>query len=432
MSKKIAIVGGGLTGLTLAYHLSKKNDVYIFEKEKDLGGLTQSFQLKNWQWPLENHYHHIFSNDKKIINFAKKLGLKFKFNTPNTSSLIDGEVIKISNPIDLLKFSKLSLFNRLRMALVLTYFKLTPCWRFFEKHTSKDWLMKFMGKTNFEVLWKPLFDKKFHNLENKISLTWFYARIKKRTSQLGYLNNGFAQIFTKLVEKIKKNQTTILTNVFIEKIKKNKNNQFQINFSRNNKNQKISDFDQIIFTTSNEVILKLFHDFPKKYQSKMAKIKHFGAITFVLILKKPFLKNKTYWLNINDKKYPFLAIIEHTNFIKKKYYNNNHVVYISQYLPTNHELMNLNKDEIFQKYQPYLKKINPGFENNLITIKMFKGYCAQPIITTNFSKKIIPFQTPEKNIFIVNMAQIYPYDRGTNYAVDLAEKFLKFYAKIKS
>jgi protoporphyrinogen oxidase len=430
MSKKIAIVGGGLTGLTLAYYLSKKNDIYVFEKEKDLGGLTQSFCLPKWKWPLENHYHHIFSNDKEIINFAKKLGLKFQFTSPITSSLINNQIVKISGPIDLLKFPNLSIFNRIRMALILAYFKLTPFWHCFEKHTSKQWLIKFMGRENFRVLWMPLFDKKFHNLQNKISLTWFYARIKKRTTKLGYLEKGFSDFFLKISQKIKENNANIVNNTEIKNIKKLKNNKFEISYLQANQNKKITNFDKVIFTTSNEIILRIYKDFPKKYQKQMTRIDHFGALTMVLILKKPFLRNKTYWLNINDKEYPFLAIIEHTNFIKKKFYNNQHIIYISQYLPTSHKLMTLNKSEVLEKYLPYLKKINENIKENLIESKIFKSYCAQPIVTTNFSKKIIPFQTPEENLFVVNMSQIYPYDRGTNYAVNLAEKFIKFYAKI--
>ena len=40
MKKKIAIIGAGITGLTLAKYLSKKNyDISIYEKSSEIGGV---------------------------------------------------------------------------------------------------------------------------------------------------------------------------------------------------------------------------------------------------------------------------------------------------------------------------------------------------------------------------------------------------------
>ena len=86
---KIAILGGGITGLTSAYYLAKKgHQVTVIEKEKILGGLASGFKGDNWDWNLERTYHHIFSSDKNILNFAKEIGFdKFYFKSPVTSSL---------------------------------------------------------------------------------------------------------------------------------------------------------------------------------------------------------------------------------------------------------------------------------------------------------------------------------------------------------
>ncbi len=431
MSKKIAIIGGGLTGISLAYYLSKKNyHVVVFEKEAKLGGLTQSFKLPQWDWSLENHYHHIFSNDQNIIQLARKVGVEFQFHQPNTSSLIRNHVFRLSSPLDFLKFPYLSFFNRLRMIIILAYFKLTPFWKHLEKHTSQKWLIKFMGKKNFDIIWLSLFKKKFHHLKSKISLTWFYGRIKKRTVKLGYPKKGFANLIQKIVTIAKKQKCQFLYNSKITNLSTTKKSQILVHFNQLNKKKKMI-FDQTIITTSNQIMTKIVKNLPLDYCRNIAKTENFATITIVLILKKSFLKNQIYWLNINNEEYPFLAIIEHTNFIKSKFYNHQHLVYISQYLPFNHPLMTLHKKDILKIYLPHLKKINSEIKNILVDFYMFKNYYAQPIVTSNFSQKKISFQTPIKNIFLVNMNQVYPYDRGTNYAVSLAKKFVKYYAKIK-
>jgi len=69
---KIAIVGGGLTGLVAGYRLSQKgHKITIFEKEKELGGLAGGFKLGGTY--LEKTYHHIFRKDKYIIDLIEEL-----------------------------------------------------------------------------------------------------------------------------------------------------------------------------------------------------------------------------------------------------------------------------------------------------------------------------------------------------------------------
>jgi hypothetical protein len=44
---------------------------------------------------------------------------------------------------------------------------------------------------------------------------------------------------------------------------------------------------------------------------------------------------------------------------------------------------------------------------------------AQPIVTVGYKQRIPPLATPVRGLFLANTTQIYPEDRGTNYAVRL-------------
>ena len=144
----------------------------------------------------------------------------------------------------------------------------------------------------------------------------------------------------------------------------------------------------------------------------------------VLFMKKPFMK--FYWLNNGNKDIPFGGLIEHTNFIDKKYYDNKHVLYISNYMYENDPLYSISKNELFKKYVPMLKTINQDFDpKNVERIEVFKERYAQPIITKNYSKIIPNFKIQEENIFIASMPQIYPEDRGLNYAIRLGIEVAK-------
>ena len=82
----------------------------------------------------------------------------------------------------------------------------------------------------------------------------------------------------------------------------------------------------------------------------------------------------------------------------------------------------MEKEEVLKLFDPFLRKINPEYKNSLIDYQLFKAPFAQPIIPTNYSKMIPPMITPLKNVYLANIEQVYPWDRGTNYAVELGQK----------
>lgn len=410
---KIAIIGAGFTGLSAAYFLSKKRyDVSVFEKEKTPGGLAIGFKNNNWDWYLDRYYHHIFTSDMNIRKLSDEIGIKIIFTRPKTKSLIDHKIYSFDTPMDVIKFDKLSLVERLRMGLVLAYLKINPFWQSLENISADNFLPKFMGNNPYRVLWEPLLSSKFGEYKKEIPLSWFWARIKKRSAQLGYPEGGFQNLANRIEARLKNRGVKFYFQTEVKEIRK-ESNKF-----------KISDFyfDKVIFTPSCEVFLKMVKDLPKDYVSRLKKLKTLAFLNLVLILKKQFLADGTYWLNVCNKNYPFLSVIEHTNFIDKKYYGNQHLVYIGKYLDTNDPILSKSPSELLEIYDPYLKKINPTYRFSLIAYHLFADFYAQPVITLNYSKIIPSLETPIENLSLANMQQVYPWDRGVNYAVELGER----------
>ena len=72
----LAVVGGGITGIAAAYELAKtsKFKVTVFEKEKNLGGLSSSYQ---WNGVVcDRFYHVILPRDINTLDFIKDLGIE--------------------------------------------------------------------------------------------------------------------------------------------------------------------------------------------------------------------------------------------------------------------------------------------------------------------------------------------------------------------
>jgi len=406
---KIAIVGAGICGLTSAYILSRDgHSVSVFEKEKTLGGLAGSFKDENWQWSLEKYYHHFFSSDKEVSSLLRQLGLQDKlfFKTPKTSLFIRGKICTFDTPWAVLSFPYLNILEKLRVGLVTGWLKITPFWQHLEKVTAERWLKKYYGKKAYQMLWEPLLKAKFGNKYEGIPASWFWARIKKRTNRLGYLEGGLLTLVESLAAKIKEGSGEIILGAEVKNL------------------NELGDFDKIIVTTSPESFLKIAPDLPKDYKIKIQKLESVGAIALVLCLKEKFLKDDTYWLNINEAEFPFVAVVEHTNFIDRQYYGGDHLLYVGGYYPTNHPFFKMTKEQIYQKFLPFLKKINPDFDFSLFIIhySLFMNLYAQPLVPLNYSKTLPSLTTPLPNLFFATMHHVYPWDRGVNYAISLGRK----------
>lgn len=413
---KVGIIGAGFTGLSSAYQLAKKgHEVTIFEMDSHPGGLALGFQQKNWEWSLEKHYHHWFTNDSSVLNLAKEINYPVIIKRPKTSVYIDKFIYQLDSPLHVLKFPKLKLLDRIRMAGVLALLRYNPIWQPLEKINAVDFLSKTMGKKAYEKLWEPQLTNKFGKYINEISLAWFWARVKKRTSNLAYPEFGFLHFAEKLVREIEKRGGKFLFNTQVLQIQEGAETLVK---TKNHTHK----FDKIIVTLPSFFFLKIAPQLPDTYKNSLSKLKGLGAINLVLRLKNKFLTDGTYWLSVCDKKSPIMAIVEHTNFIDKKNYDNEHIVYLGNYLPHDHPYFKTTPEELLKIFHPFLKTINSNYKSSLIDYHVFKAPFAQPIIPLNYSKIIPKFETPLQNIYLANIQQVYPWDRGTNYAVELGEK----------
>jgi len=421
---KIAVIGAGFTGLSAAYQLLKeKNDVYVFEKDPEPGGLAIGYKEKKWNWSLEKHYHHWFTNDKSILDLAKEINYEVIIKRPKTSVFVKNKIYQLDSPLTVLKFPLISVFERLRMSAIVGFLKFDPFWKPLEKYKASIVLPKIMGKRPYEMIWEPLFMNKFGQFANNVSLAWFWARIRKRTPSLAYPVGGFLNFANKLTNEIEKLGGKVFFKTEIVELKEN--GKISIKIKDENGKDREEVFDKAIVTLPSFLFLKISPQLPADYKNSLGKLKGLGATNLILRLNKPFFKDNTYWLNVCDKNSPVMAIVEHTNFMDKKNYDGEYIVYLGNYKSFNDPYFSMTKEEMLKKFDTYLTKINSNYHKSIIGYELFKAPFAQPVIPINYSKILPSFYTPMKNVFLANIEQVYPWDRGTNYAVELGQKIAK-------
>lgn len=412
---KIGIIGAGFTGLTAGLRLSQKGHaVSLLEKEGSLGGLATGFRERGWEWSLEKAYHHWFTNDTFTLKLAAELDYPVLVKRPRTDVFVKGERYQFDSAATLLTFPHLPLIDKLKTGFAALLLKALNDYTRLEGKRAYPWIKKWMGEKSFKLIWDPLFTGKFGEHKEDVALTWFWARIKKRTERLAYPQCGFQSFADRIGDQIKRLGGKIHLNTEVGKIRGGR----IISLGG-------EDFDKVIVTLPSPLFVKLSPSLPKEYVKRITSIDHLHALNLILILKKPFME-ETYWLNITDKTFPFLVVVEHTNFIDPKYYGGQHILYIGNYLEKDHRYFKMTKEELLKEFTPYLKKINPTFNFQLSTLNSFVGPFAQPVVTTDYPKLIPTFETPLKNIYLANLDMVYPWDRGTNYAIELGEKVAKY------
>ena len=426
---KIAILGAGFTGLSAALKLAQAgHQVTVFESEPQVGGLAGGFKYPSWEWTLEKFYHHWFLSDKFVHNMALELHQQVLNITPETNIYIKSRILPIDSPASLLRFPYLSMVDKLRTSAVLAFLKLSSTEKPFEGKLALPWIKKWMGRGATKIIWDPLFEGKFGNLKNEVTLPWFWGRIKKRSKTLCYPEGGIAGFAQKIAGAVEKAGGKILLNSEVTSLRQ-KANSLQLT-AYGSKRSAVSGqlvFDKVIVTLPTPVFTKITPSLPKAYVKKISSIPHLTAQNLILVLEKPFLKG-SYWLNINKPGFPFLLLAEHTNFMDPKHYGGDHILYIGNYLPDGHPYLKMSAKELLKIYDPFLKRINPSYQLSAVSCQLFTQPFAQPVITPSYLKNVPGMATPLKNVYLANMDMIYPWDRETNYAIELGEKVAEFVA----
>jgi protoporphyrinogen oxidase len=428
---KAVIIGGGVAGMTSAYRLMQAgHEVELYESSPFLGGLVRTFEVGGNR--LEAYYHHIFTSDTVIIDLINELGLgdQLKWIDSKVGWYADGKIYNFVSPIDLLKFGPVPFLDRIRLGLMAVKLQRRSDWAEFEQITAKDWIEKNVSKAAFDGMWGPLLRGKFGADYDRVAMAWLWSKIHLRFAsrkggpmaqeQLGYLQGSFQVYIDELEKRLLAGGVAIHTGAPVKQITAENNRATGITLEDGTHVAG----DAVIAAIPSVLFKKLAPPLTPDYERRLTAVGWQGAICGVLSMKRSL--SPIYWMNIGDRSMPFLALVEHTNFMKPEDYGGNHLLYISNYLSQDHEYFQKSDDELWALFEPALKKINPEFSSDWINDRwIFRAPFAQPIITLNYSHDKPDHRTPVDGLYLETMTQIYPEDRGQNYSIRMGEAVAK-------
>lgn len=420
---RYGILGGGALGLTIAYRLAQRgHQVTVIERAHEAGGLAAGFRVGD-VW-LDKFYHHLFRSDTAAQELIREVGLgdRLVWPRPRTVTLWQGQVHQLDSPLTLLRFSPLPPVDRVRLGAVLAYLRAERNYRRLEGKRAAAWLRRWMGKGAYHVLWEPLLTSKFGPVAEEIALPWFWARVHFRSTELGYLRGGFQLLYERLVERIQALGGQVRLGTAVTGIASAPEGGVEVHLADD-----LECFDRVVSTLPTRLTCALTPELPQRYRQRYEWGRAYGAHCLILALDRPL--TDSYWMNVNDPGYPFMALVEHTNYMSPAEYGGRHLVYLGNYRPMDDPLLTKSTEAVVDEFAPHLQRINPAFARSWITEAWsFAAPYAQPIVTVDYREHIPPFDTPLDGLYTASMFQVYPQDRGQSYSIALANRLDRYLA----
>ena len=428
----IAILGAGAAGLSAAYDLAGLgHQVTLYEAAPNTGGLAAGFKEPHWDWTMEKFYHHWFQSDKDVLGLIDEIGARDKvlFPRPITAIYYHDQF----HPFDSM-FTNMPLFllrhfpliDVIRFGLAGVQLKFSSNWRPLEQVTADRWLMEHMGQRVYDSMWKPLLVGKFSEEHYRdVNMAWFWARLHSRTTRLGTFVGGFQAFFDALAAAVQKRGATLHLGTAVREIAPQETSGFTLHTPHG-----AVDYDAVLSTTSPRLMTRLTPTLPPDYLSQLNALKSMGAVVMILSLTQQLSEKGYYWHNLpKEAGFPFLAMCEHTNFVSPEHFGGDHLIYCGDYLSPDHEYFHLTDGELLDRFAPSLARFNPRFDRSWIKkVWLFREAYAQPVPPLNHSQNIPDIRTPLKGLYFASMSQVYPWDRGTNYAVEIGRRTARMIA----
>jgi protoporphyrinogen oxidase len=420
-SPHVVVIGAGFCGLAAAYELGKHGfRTTVLESDSDIGGLAGSFDVNGVR--LEKFYHHWFTSDVHVMELIAELGRQDEVRRRPTRTGIyyASQFFKLSSPLDLLRFSPLAFHDRIRLGLLAVRARRVTDWQALENRTASDWLRELGGERVYRVVWEPLLRGKFGGLAEEVSAVWFWNKLKLRggsrgkhgAEHLAYYRGGFAALADALADAICEQGGNIRTDARVSDLLVDGGRVAAVVAGGNTVAA-----DAVIATPPLPMVADLVEPHvPSGYVERLRRIRYLANVCIVLQLDRSL--SETYWLNVNDPGFPFVGVIEHTNFEPRSTYAGRHIVYLSKYLPEDHPLFEMPDQGLADFTIEQLKKMFPELSAEwVLDAHVWRARYSQPIVECGYAALIPPAKTPLENFNLCSMAQVYPEDRGTNYAI---------------
>ncbi len=411
-TKQLAIIGGGIGGLTLAYKLAQAgHQITLYERGNNLGGLASYLPYNGIR--IDCFYHTILSSDMSMQTLIQETGVadRLHFTATKQGFYDDGQLYPFNTPVDFLLFPPLNVFQRFRLGLQVI-------WAQFENNSHRmdnlpveDWLVRISGRGVYTKVWKPLLRAKFDSEAVDVPATYIWARLRRMMAtrqgvtskeMMCYLEGGYYTLIEALAARAESLGVAIHLNTAVEAIAIEAGRVTGIRTPDG-----LQPCDGAIATLQSPILAPLLPGAPEAFRQALAGQEYLGVLCPLLILKERL--TPYYVLNITDESVPFTAVVETTNLIDPRHVGGHHLVYLPKYLAPGSELMSWPDDRVKHEWLRHFRRMFPDFdEADIHDFLVQRARYVEPLRPTGTTDQIPAIRTPVAGLYMSNSVMVYP------------------------
>ena len=424
MKPSVAVIGGGITGLTAAYTLLKAGaDVTVYEARDTLGGLSSTHDFGPFRW--DRFYHCILQSDSELIQLIDALNLSSRLRWRKTSvGFYSRDALhNMTSPADLLRFPCLSLTAKLRFGLGILYAARMCKGKGLDSMPLKDWTVRVFGETLYREIWDPLLRCKLGEMRNQASAAFLWSTVRRlystrdksldKKEQLGHVEGGYRVLLDRLINEIQERGGKIRLGVALDRI------QPTCHGVGLTGPDSFHEYDAALMTIPAPSILQLVPALDPEYSSRLSMPKYLGIVCLVLVLRRQL--SPFYLTNVTQEA-PFTGVVEMTNLIDPQVETNGHsLVYLPKYTSPSDPLFQAGDTEVWERFSAVLFRMYPTLHgSDIVSRQVFRDRYVQPVPTLNYAENAPPVETGIPHLFVANTAQIVNDTLNNNAMIRIA------------
>jgi protoporphyrinogen oxidase len=422
MSVHTAVIGGGISGLASALRIAALGrPVTLIESETFLGGLGTTFPYRGGH--LERFYHCILPEDTALVALIQDLGLggELQWKRTRMGFMHQRRLYPMDSPLDLLRFSPLTLVERLRLGLMGLNVRRNGLTPGLDDVPVGDWIRSQVGDRAFEILWRPLLEAKIGDQYPGIPALWLASRMSREKNTgpeiKGCLTRGYRSLIDTIEARLRERGVEILFSTRVQAIERD-GERMRLRFE----DGATRTFDTVVATSPLPQFQRMTAGLGLPARFSELKLDYQGVVSGVFLLDRPL--SPFYWMPIVDSGATTQGVIEMSNLVPLERSDGLYVTYLVNYTHRTSALFAKSDDEILALHRADLATLFPDAGRRVVDQFVFRAPFVEPIWTLNYRRACPPTTVIPGRLYLSCTAQVYPRINSWNSCCEVVENMM--------
>jgi protoporphyrinogen oxidase len=436
-ARDIAVIGGGMLGLTLAHRLAQQGrPVTVYEAAPSLGGLASAWSLPvEGESPIvwDRHYHVTLLSDSHTRGILAELGLddEMQFVKTRTGYYSDGRLSSASNALEFLRLPALNLVDKVRLGGTIWYGARVKDWRKLEQLDVESWVRRFSGRRAFERFWLPQLRAKLGDAYQETSAAFLWATIQRlyaarrsgpKEELFGYVPGGYARVLERFGALLRDEGVRVELNTPIARVE-SVDGRVEVTRAGGD----VDTYDDVVITAAAPLAARLCPGLAPAEAARLARTRYQGIVCASLVLKQPVAG---YYLTYIADDVPFTTVIEMSTLVDPAQFGGHTLVYLPKYLAPDDPFFGADDETVRARFLPAFFRLYPHLsEDDVLAFRVSRVRHVFALSTIAYSERVPPLHTSQPGIHLCGSAQIVNGTLNVDEAIALAERAAQRLAK---